>query len=187
LDFANAWSRRATRGTQVFEKFALILNSGIEGLPDERWNGQLDDASTQLLRKTIDEAFGQPLLIFCHYPIAGTVRRSEQPMFGLDDSSEVAGVLSRHLGPLVFFSAHTHMQSVVRRDRKTYVGCPPLGFWPHSFLVIELVDDGRAMNFSTIQVLDDPAQSPDAHADDPQYRALAAGTPADRSGVIRLV
>jgi predicted phosphodiesterase len=186
-DFESAWSVRASRETTICGLPTIILNSGIEGLPDERWNGQLDEASLRLLSDSVTRHRDRPLLILCHFPMAGTVRRSELPMSGLENSPAVSEVLSDHRGPLVFISGHTHMQSVLRRDRVTYVGCPALGFWPHAFVVMDIAQDCSVVHFTTIQLLDDPAQSPDIDAMDPHYRASSEGTPDDREGVIRLV
>ena len=89
-DFESAWNVRATRETPICGLPTLILNSGIEGLPDERWNGRLDEASMRLLSDAVTRHRDQALLIFCHFPLAGTVRRSEVPMFGLDNSPAVS-------------------------------------------------------------------------------------------------
>src|SRR5262245_15497314 len=56
-----------------------VLNSGIEGLSPQCWAGKLGKAGVDLL----SSAQASPIVL-CHHPIAGTVRRSEQPMFGLD-------------------------------------------------------------------------------------------------------
>lgn len=183
-DFERNMNCRPFRISPVGGLPAIILNSGIEHLPDTEWQGELDHRQLEFLDDASSRLPPGPRLVFVHHPIAGTVRDSEQPMHGLVNSSEVESRLEPHRGPTVVFSAHTHSQSFARRGRFSYVGAPALGFWPHAFLVVDVGQ--RQMQFSTICLIDDPTESPDARALDAGYRAAREGESADRSGTIPL-
>jgi 3',5'-cyclic AMP phosphodiesterase CpdA len=183
-DFDRSWCTDCTRVVHWRGLTLLMLNSGLENLPDTQWHGALSEPQLHLLRGAVSLWGNRPLLVFCHHPIKGTVAVSSQPMFALDNSAEVDRILTGHPGPVVFISGHTHTASVVRRGPITYLGCPALGFWPHAFLVLD-IDENR-LEFSTVAVCPDPSNSPDAGASDPGYRAQREGQPADRSGTIPL-
>jgi hypothetical protein len=184
VDFQHFWGVRAIRTIESPGMNMLMLNSGLENLPDTQWNGALSVPQLHLLNAAVALGAQVPLLVFCHHPIKGTVAVSEEPMFGLDNSAEVDRILTRHPGPVVFISAHTHTCSVVRRGPITYLGCPPLGFWPHGFLVVDI--DENKMEFRTVRVCEEPSQSPDPGARNADYRARHEGSAADRSGTILL-
>lgn len=183
-DFERNMSTRAVRTASINGFAATILNSGIENLPDSEWHGQLDAGQLEFLDRSISKLGSVPHLIFVHHPIAGTVRDSEKPMHGLVNSPEVEQRLTLRPGPTVVFSAHTHSQSFARRGRFSYVGAPPLGFWPHAFVVVDAKP--RHMRFSTIRLIDDPSDSPDARAGEPDYRAAREGEISDQTGIIPL-
>lgn len=184
-DFERNMQTRAVRTETICGLPAIILNSGIENLPDTEWGGAVDDGQLRLVGDVIvGAAKDRPLAVVVHHPIAGTVRRSDEAMFGLSNSQELQGRLERHDGPVIVLSAHTHMQSFVRRGRFAYFGAPAVGFWPHAITVFER--EGDELQFSTIRLLDDPAESPDAGTARADYRAASEGGPDDQSGVIDL-
>lgn len=184
-DFEAAWGTKASRKIELCGLPALLLNSAIENLPDTQWNGRLDACQLDMLTDFLAEHREQPAMVVCHYPPAGTVRRSEQPMFGLDNSAEVMQLLHERTRPLLFVSGHTHRASVTRLGPCVFIGCPALGFWPHAFMVIDLTH--RRAAYRTIQLIDDPSDSPDPDALDANYRAESEGFDFDRSGMIDLV
>jgi predicted phosphodiesterase len=142
-DFERHWSRRAVRST-VFSDFpAIVLNSGIENLPDDQWHGVLDDIQLRMLEEALIVHRDVPLFMFCHHPIEGTVRGSADPMGGLANSQELRRLIERRSKPVVLISGHTHRADLIRDGHITYVGCPPLGFWPHAYLsgVVEPLGD----------------------------------------------
>jgi hypothetical protein len=73
---------------------------------------------------------------------------------------------------------------VKRLERLTCVGCPPLGYWPHAFLVVDL--EGSTVRYQTHRLIDSPEQSPDPKALDEGYRIANEGDAGDREGVIAL-
>jgi 3',5'-cyclic AMP phosphodiesterase CpdA len=184
IDFRNFWGVHDIRLIDSPMRTELYLNSGLENLPDSQWHGRLCEAQLHLLRAVVALRKTVPLLVFCHHPIKGTVAVSSEPMFGLDNSAEVDRILTQHPGPVIFISAHTHSSSIVRRGPMTYLGCGPLGFWPHAFLVLD-IDENR-VEFRTVCVCSEPSESPDAGAGDAAYRACREGCDADRAGTILL-
>jgi 3',5'-cyclic AMP phosphodiesterase CpdA len=185
-DFVRTWGVEPVREITVWGMPALILNSGIEGLPDTQWNGRLDDAQLARLEAFLTNHRGQSVTIFCHHPIAGTVRVSDAPMHGLDNSDEVLKRLRGHDSDVLFFSGHTHAQSVVRKDNLVCIGCPALCFWPHAILIGERMGD--ELRLSTVHVREDE-YTPDTRAmgvDQLTYRANNEGTADDWRCIIKL-
>jgi 3',5'-cyclic AMP phosphodiesterase CpdA len=183
-DFERAWNVSAVRETDLCGLPALLLNSGVENLPDSQWHGRLDTPQLDRLRRFLAGQSGRPVLILCHHPIKGTVTVSDEPMFALENSQEVQRIVSAHRGPVVLISGHTHTASVARRGLVTHVGCPALGFWPHAFLVLDI--GNNTIELSTVHVCADPTESPDAGASNADYRAGREGCAADRAATIVL-
>jgi 3',5'-cyclic-AMP phosphodiesterase len=177
-DFRRAWGVEPYRRITLGGLPAVILNSGVEGLPMTEWRGRLNAQQYQMLDEIL--SVDSPLLIFCHHPIAGTVRRSDELMMGLDDSPELLARLERRRQPTVLITGHTHHANIQRRGHITFVGCPSLCFWPHAFLVAEI--GSRSIDIRTIALMTDPADSPDRrNAMDPTERPLYEGQPVDRA------
>lgn len=175
-DFETQWGVNAVRATFFSDFPAIVLNSGIEGLPDTQWHGVLDDVQLRLLEEQLFIHRDVPVFVFCHHPIAGTVRGSERSMLSLSNSAELQRVLERRTRPLVMISGHTHEADVVREGAVTYIGCPPLGFWPHAFL--QAAVGSSSMEVQTIRVVDSPDESPD-----PRSRESGRERPAEEQVV----
>ena len=158
-DFETQWGVNAVRTTFFSDFPAIVLNSGIEGLPDTEWHGVLDDIQLRLLEEQLMIHRDVPVFLFCHHPIAGTVRGSEKPMLSLTNSAELRRLLERRTKPLVMVSGHTHEASAVRQGPVTYVSCPPLGFWLHAFL--EAAVGTSSLELRAMRVVDSPNDSPD--------------------------
>ena len=144
------------------------LNTAVEGLTPHQWFGRLDADSVHLLNAVLEEDVARPLLIFCHHPVAGTVRLGDHPMMAQIHGEELLARLHCRRGPTVLFTGHTHVADVTRHRHVTCVGCPPLGFWPHAFLVAEF--DGTHLSVRTERVIDSPEQSPDEKITHDGYR-----------------
>jgi predicted phosphodiesterase len=161
-DFERHWSTRAIRST-IFSDFpTIVLNSGIDNLSDDQWHGVLDDVQLRLVEETLTIHRDMPVFIFCHHPIAGTVRASDWPMNGLTNSPELRRLLERRTRPVVMISGHTHQPDFMRDRHVTYVSCPPLGFWPHAYL--SGVVDRSEITLQATRVVDAVADSPDPRA-----------------------
>jgi len=161
-DFEAQWSTRAVRASLFSDFPAIVLNSGIENLPDDQWHGVLDDIQLRMLEEVLIVHRDVPLFIFCHHPIEGTVRGSGDPMGGLTNSPELRRLLERRSKPVVMISGHTHQADLIRDRHITYVGCPPLGFWPHSYLKAAV--DASSVTLRATRVVDSVEDSPDPHA-----------------------
>jgi 3',5'-cyclic-AMP phosphodiesterase len=183
-DWQRAWGAAPYRHAAMGDLPAALLNSGIEGLPLSQWGGRLDAAQLTWLDGFLQARRSSPVLAFCHHPLAGTVRRSDQPMMGLDNSPELSRRLVEHPRAAVLFSGHAHYQHVVHLPRLICVSCPPLCFWPHAFLVVEI--DGLSLHYKTVRLIERPENSPDPHAGDAEYRQRAEGQKIDQLGTLLL-
>jgi 3',5'-cyclic AMP phosphodiesterase CpdA len=163
---------------------AVILSSGLENLPDTQWQGALDQPQLDFLDRELPQTAGA-LLVFVHHPIRGSTRHSEPPMHHLINSEQLQSRLDRVPGQVIVVSAHTHSASFVRRGRFSFLGAPALGFWPHAFLVVDVSHD--RLTFQTMRLVANAAESPDASASDPSYRAAREGIAPEQSGSIPLV
>jgi hypothetical protein len=129
----------------------------------------VDDAGLRVLDQATAEHGDRPLVVFCHHPPEGTVTPARYPMMGLLNTDDVMVRLMRHPSPVVMFCGHTHVPDVYRRRHLTIVTAPPLCFWPHAYLIVELREGW--MHVSTHRVIESPRQSPDAKIDEPGYLA----------------
>jgi len=178
-DWTRAWNVAIFRETMLGGLPAALLSSGIENLPDSEWHGTLSAEQLAFLDRFLRAHRGSPVLVFCHHPITGTVRHSDHRFGGLDNSPELERRLLAHPHDVVLFAGHTHAQCVLSRGRVHHIGCPALGFWPHGFVQVDV--QGRDVSVVTHRVIDDPADSPDARACEPEYRAAAGGQSTDHS------
>jgi 3',5'-cyclic-AMP phosphodiesterase len=185
-EFTRMWGVDPVRQIRAWGMPALILNSGIEGLPDTRWNGRLDEQQLRQVDEFLEAYASMPVTIFCHHPLAHSVRGSDEPMLSLDNSDELRTRLRRHTQQVLLLTGHTHCQSIVRQENLICIGCPSLCFWPHAFLVGERMGD--EIRISTVRVRDDEYTS-DARATGAEqltYRSRNEGTGEDRRSIIRL-
>ena len=147
------------RETELDGVKTLLLNTALDDIPPERWYGRLCDESRAMLRAAVDPASEQPLIVVVHHPFAGTVRAAPYPMMAqIGDEAERA-LLATHGGQVIVFSGHAHRPDLRREGRVTFVGLPPVCYWPHSFLTVT-IEDGH-LSYETVRVVDNPADSPD--------------------------
>jgi 3',5'-cyclic AMP phosphodiesterase CpdA len=183
-DFRNAWLVEPATVDLIDNLPVMRFNSAVAGQKEEEYFGRVTPEQLRLLDALLSARPTLPAILFSHHPLTNTVRRSDEVQFAIENSQPIRDRLAAHAAPAILFSAHTHWQSVKRFDRLTTIGCPPLGFWPHGFLVIDL--DGSSVRYQTYRLIDSPEQSPDPKAGDAAYRTAAEGDPADREGVISL-
>lgn len=185
-DFSRSWGIEPVREIRVWGMPALILNSGIEDLPDTKWCGRLDEGQLRRVDEFLATHASMPVAIFCHHPLKNTVRASDEPMLALDNSDELRSRLTARQEQVLLLSGHTHCQSIVQQENLICIGCPSLCYWPHAFLVVERMGD--EIRLSTVRVRDDE-YTPDTRAcgaDQLNYRAKNEGKPEDRRKIIRL-
>jgi 3',5'-cyclic AMP phosphodiesterase CpdA len=161
-DFEGHWGVRAIRMSLFSDFPAIVLNSGIENLPDDQWHGVLCDVQLRLVEEVLVRHQDVPLFIFCHHPIAGTVLGSDEPMGGLTNSAELRRLLERRRRGVIVISGHTHRADFRRDGHITYVGCPPLGFWPHAYLTAAV--GTSSVQITSRRMIDSVDNSPDPRA-----------------------
>ncbi len=173
-DFRNAWLVEPATADLMGNLPVMRFNTGVEGQKQEEYFGRVTASQLRLLDVLLETRPNLPLLLFTHHPLRDTVRRSEEFNFAIENSPEVRSRLEKHAGGAVVFSGHTHWQSVAKlSERVTCIGCPPLGFWPHAFLTVEI--DSNSIRYESVRMIVSVEQSPDPNAGDASYRAAAEG------------
>ena len=162
---------------------ALLLNSGIEGLPMTQWRGRIGPIQLHWLDQQLSESPDTPTLVFSHHPLQDTVYHSDAEMMRLDDSAEVrarpskASRSGRALQRAQSFPERLRLRAA-EMHRVSAAG-----------RVAARVSGGRHRSncraVSTVRLFDSPGDSPDPKAADPAYRRLGEGGPADQTGEIR--
>ncbi len=182
--FRAAWHVEPFTADLIENLPVMRFDTAIAAQPDEEAFGEVGQDQLALCDAVMSSRPNLPAIIFAHHPLANTVRRSEEKNFQIANSGDVRRTLGRHGRRIVVFSGHTHMQSVHREGRLSAVGCPPLGYWPHAFIVAEI--SRNAVRFETHQMVSAPTDSPDPDAHSAEYRRLGEGGPEDRAGTIAL-
>jgi 3',5'-cyclic AMP phosphodiesterase CpdA len=183
-DFRKAWLVEPATLDLIDNLPVMRFNSAVAGQKEEEYFGRVTPDQLRLLDALLSARPTLPALLFSHHPLANTVGRSEEIQFAIENSQPIRDRIASHAAASIVFSGHTHWQSVKRFDRLTAIGCPPLGFWPHAFLSVDL--DGSTLRYQTHRLIDSPEQSPDPKAADEEYRTAAEGQRSDREGMISL-
>jgi 3',5'-cyclic AMP phosphodiesterase CpdA len=183
-DFRKAWLVEPATLDLIDNLPVMRFNSAVGGQTEEEYFGRVTPDQLRLLDALLSARPTLPAILFSHHPLSNTVRLSYQFQCAIENSQPIRDRIAQHAAPSVVFSGHTHCQSVKRFDRLTTIGCPPLGFWPHAFLCVDL--DGSTVRYQTHRLIDSPEQSPDPKAVDEEYRTGAEGEPSDREGTISL-
>ncbi|MEM6562361.1 MAG: metallophosphoesterase [Planctomycetota bacterium] len=138
------------------EVFGLTLNTAQESMDSRLWFGELDAASKDEVKKV---GHREPLLVFLHHPFENTVRSAPYPMmYQINHQHDCERLIYRG-APTVVFTGHAHRADLRRIGNCTFVGCPPLCFWPHAFLIADL--DETHLHVRTHRLVEDVADSPD--------------------------
>jgi predicted MPP superfamily phosphohydrolase len=187
-DFRKTWLVEPATADLIDNLPVMRFNSAVAGQTPEEYFGRVTPDQLRLFDALLSARPTLSALVFSHHPLANTVRRSDETNFAIENSQPIRDRLAAHAAPAIVFSGHTHCASVKRFERLTTIGCPPLGFWPHAFVVVDL--DGSTVRFQTHRLIDSPQDaqlhSPDPDAGDPACRTVAEGEPADREGTISL-
>jgi len=183
-DFRKTWLVEPATLDLIDNLPVMRFNSAVAGQKEEEYFGRVTPDQLRLLDALLCARPTLPAILFSHHPLSGTVRRSDESQYAIENSQPIRDRLAAHAAPAVFFSGHTHCQSIARFDRLTTVGCPPLGFWPHAFVVADI--DGSTVRYQTHRMIDSVEQSSDPEAVNETYRTASEGAPADREGVISL-
>jgi 3',5'-cyclic AMP phosphodiesterase CpdA len=183
-DFRKTWLVEPATADLIDNLPVMRFNSAVAGQSPEEYFGRVTPDQLRLLDALLSARPTLPAILFSHHPLTNTVRRSDEFQYTVENSQPIRDRLAAHAAPAIIFSGHTHCQSVARFDRLTTIGCPPLGFWPHAFLVVDL--DGSTLRYQTHRLIDSPEQSPDPQAGDEAYRTASEGNPVDREGEVSL-
>ena len=168
-EFGRACGRADFGGVEV-----LLLNTAQHSMDSRLWFGELDAESCGLLAAADPRG---PLIVFMHHPFAGTVRAAPYPMMAQINGDRERDALAARPGPTIVFSGHAHRADVRRVGNCTFVGCPPLCFWPHAFLTADFADG--LLRIETHRVVADVADSPDDKTQQGERHLTAAEYVAD--------
>ncbi|MEM8874496.1 MAG: metallophosphoesterase [Planctomycetota bacterium] len=132
---------------------AQLLNTAQTSMDHRLWFGELSELSRQQLADYVTP------LVFAHHPFSDTVRSAPYPMMSqVGDHAERHALVGRTSSTVVF-TGHAHRADLRRIGNCTFVGCPPLCFWPHAFLIADL--DDTHIHVRTLRLVENVADSPD--------------------------
>lgn len=130
----------------IFLKTALDTNY-------EDFGGYLDDNTIDWLKRNLNKD-DKPCLVFSHHPIYDTVRKSSKELRYIRPADKIQDIVeSKSSGKVVFFSGHTHSDSIVQKTNWTYLGLGSYLDYP-KYLTVEIRNDIIDIKFKEIQLND---------------------------------
>ena len=150
---------------------AVLLNTAQTSMDARLWFGEMHDSS----REALLAACGRPgpLVVVMHHPFAGTVRTAPYPMMTQTNDADLRRAVETRPGPTLVLSGHAHRGDLRRVGTATYLGLPPVCYWPHAFVTLDIGSGAAAVE--THYLVDDVADSPDAKTRDGERHLDAAG------------
>lgn len=95
--------------------------------------GYIDDKQLKWLKKELDRAKKDTVLIFMHVPI---IEPFASPNHRLKNASQLMGLIESYKNPIGVFQGHYHATRVVQHDNVLYVSTPALVSYPDAFRLI---------------------------------------------------
>lgn len=95
--------------------------------------GYIDEKQLKWLKKELDRAKNDTVLIFMHVPI---IEPFASPNHRLKNASQVMGLIESYKNPIGVFQGHYHATRVVQHDNVLYVSTPALVSYPDAFRLI---------------------------------------------------
>lgn len=97
--------------------------------------GYVDDVQLKWLKKELDRANKDTVLIFMHIPL---IEPLASPSHRLKNSSAIISLIESHKNPIGVFQGHYHATKVVQHENVLYVNSPALVSYPNAFRVISV-------------------------------------------------
>lgn len=95
--------------------------------------GYIDEKQLKWLKKELDRAKKDTVLIFMHVPI---IEPFASPNHRLKNASQLMGLIESYKNPIGVFQGHYHATRVVQHDNVLYVSTPALVSYPDAFRLI---------------------------------------------------
>ena len=97
--------------------------------------GYVDDKQYKWLKKELDKAKNDTVLIFMHVPL---IEPFASPNHRLRNASKIMGLIESYKNPIGVFQGHYHATRVVQHDNVLYVNTPALVSYPDAFRLISV-------------------------------------------------
>jgi hypothetical protein len=98
----------------------LFLNT-CQVKKKEDWGGRLERRQLEWFGQQLARADGKPVLVFAHHPLPDTTALSERTMMRVEQAEPLLQLMEQVRVPCFWFNGHNHIQTIVRRDRWTFV------------------------------------------------------------------
>lgn len=99
--------------------------------------GFIDEKQLKWLKKELDRAKNDTILIFMHIPL---IEPFASPNHRLRNSSEVIALIESYKNPIGVFQGHYHAAKIVQHNNVLYVNSPALVSYPNAFRLINVTN-----------------------------------------------
>lgn len=99
--------------------------------------GYVNDEQYKWLKKELDKAKGDTVLIFMHVPL---VEPFPSPSHRLRNSTAIMSLIESYKNPIGVFQGHYHAAKITQRDNVLYVNTPALVSYPDAFRSVNVTN-----------------------------------------------
>ncbi|MFB5267703.1 metallophosphoesterase family protein [Paenibacillus enshidis] len=103
------------------DEVLLVFLDTTREMDCEDWSGWMDDEQLHWLLEMVKLSGSKPLLVFAHHPVYDTTAGSMADKGSIHPDVDLWDILSQKEGTGLYFNGHTHVDSIVRRERWTFV------------------------------------------------------------------
>jgi len=100
-------------------------------------NGYIDEIQFKWLKKELDSAKKDVVLIFMHVPV---IEPFASPSHKLRNSSAVKALIESYDNPIGVFQGHYHAAKITQHDNVLYVNSPALVSYPNAFRIVNVTN-----------------------------------------------
>jgi 3',5'-cyclic AMP phosphodiesterase CpdA len=100
-------------------------------------NGYIDDEQMKWLKKELDGAKNDTVLIFMHVPV---VEPFASPNHKLRNATALKQLLESYKNPIGVFQGHYHATKITQHENILYVSTPALVSYPNAFRIVNVTN-----------------------------------------------
>ena len=100
-------------------------------------NGYIDDEQLKWLKKELDAAKNETVLIFTHIPV---IEPFASPNHKMRNAYTLKQLLESYKNPIAIFQGHYHAARIVQHNNVLYVSSPALVSYPNAFRIVNVVN-----------------------------------------------
>lgn len=100
-------------------------------------NGYVDETQYKWLKKELDGAKNDVVLLFMHIPV---IEPFASPSHKLRNAAAVKSLIESYKNPIGVFQGHYHAAKITRHDNVLYVSSPALVSYPNAFRIVTVTD-----------------------------------------------